>query len=159
MENGVPQGNILSPILFSILINDLPNVLSCPAPLYAKDCCFWQVGTDISQLNKIIQDNLSSVQAWCSKWDFKFSLPKSAAVLFTSKQTLPVTNIKLNQTEIPIKSEFKYLGIILPQSNGSYNKRTKYVVNKCNKRLNLLRAIKGTSWGLQKPRCSLFTGL
>ena len=106
LENGVPQGSILSPILFSILINDLPDVFSCPAALYADDCCFCQVGTDISQLNNIIQDNLNSVQAWCSKWGFEISLPKSAAVLFTRKRTAPDKKIKLNQTEIPIKSEF-----------------------------------------------------
>ena len=54
LENGLPQGSILSPILFSIMINDLSNVLTCPAALYADDCCFWEVGTNINQLNNTV---------------------------------------------------------------------------------------------------------
>ena len=158
MENGVPQGSILSPILFAILINDLPDVFSCPAALYMQTIAVFGK-TDISQLDYIIQDNLNTVQTWCSKWGFKISLPKSAAVLFTRKRTVPDIKIKSNQTEIPIKSEFKYLGIMF-QSNGSYNKHNKYAVNKCNKRLNLLRAIKGTSWGSSKaPMLTLHRSL
>ena len=61
LENGLPQGSILNPILFSIMINDLPNVLTCPAAFYADDCCFWEVGANINQLNNIVQENLNRV--------------------------------------------------------------------------------------------------
>ena len=85
LENGLPQGSILSPLLFSVMINDLSEMLNCPFALYADDCCFWQTGTDILDLNKNIQQQLHQINEWCQKWGFKISAPKSAAMLFTKK--------------------------------------------------------------------------
>ena len=159
LENGLPQGSILSPILFSIMINDLPNVLTCPAALFADDCCFWEVGTNINQLNNTVQKNLNRVNEWCSKWGFKVSKSKSAAVLFTRMRGVPNTSFNLDNTIIPIKSEFKYLGIVF-QANGTYTQHTNYVVDKCKKRLNLLKAVKGSSWGAAKaPMLTLYRSL
>jgi len=70
--------------------------------------------------------------------------------------TCPALATPLN---IPIKSEFKYLGITF-QRNGTYHKHTQALQDKCAKRLNLLRAVKGTTWGVAKvPMLSLYRSL
>jgi len=47
LENGIPQGTVLSPILFTIAVNHLPKSISSPSALYADDCCFWESGSNI----------------------------------------------------------------------------------------------------------------
>jgi len=37
LENGTPLGSVLSPILFSLMINDLPKRITSHAALYADD--------------------------------------------------------------------------------------------------------------------------
>ena len=48
LENSTPQGSVLSPTLFSLMINDLPKLITSHAALYADDFCFWECGSDIT---------------------------------------------------------------------------------------------------------------
>ena len=40
-ENGAPQGSAPSPLLFAVMINDLPSQPSSPDDLFADDCAIW----------------------------------------------------------------------------------------------------------------------
>ena len=48
LKNGIPQDSCLSPLLFTVMINDLPKYINGIFALYADDCSFWQVGTDFN---------------------------------------------------------------------------------------------------------------
>jgi len=61
LENGIPKGSVLSPILFTIAINDLPKSISSPSALYADDCCFWESGSNIEQLYHLCQTSLNKI--------------------------------------------------------------------------------------------------
>ena len=56
---------------------------------------------------------------------------------------MPDISLKFDNKAIRLKSEFKYLGLFF-QTNGTYTKHTSYVIDKCQKRLNLSSAVKGS---------------
>ena len=150
LETGTAQGSVLSPIVFSLMINDLPERITYPAALYADDFCFWECASDITLLNQLCQRSIFKVCNWCEEYGFKISRTKSAAVLFTRKHDpVPFSLILRDGTRLQMKNEYKYLGLTF-QRNGSYSKHVQNVSAKCRARLNVIRMLKGTYWGAGK---------
>jgi len=94
------------------------------------------------------------------KTGFKLSSTKSATVLFTRKHNLEPIFLRLQGgTRLPLKNEYKYLGLTF-QRNGSYSTHIQKVVAKCRGRLNVIRVLKGTSWGAGKrPLLTVYRSL
>ena len=158
-ENGIPQGSTLSPILFSLMINDLSDCIDCPVALYADDCCFFQVGKNVVEIHKCITKNLRQIHQWSNKWGLKIPPTKSAVILFTRLKKLPKLQLTIGDVNIPFKTEYKYLGVFF-QSNENYNKHVNYIIEKYQRSMNVLRYIKGTSWGASKlPMVFLYRAL
>ena len=55
IKYGVPQGSILDPILFSIYINEIANIVNCGIVLYADDTVIFHHDMNI------LQDNLKVI--------------------------------------------------------------------------------------------------
>ena len=73
----MPQGSILSPLLFLIFINDLPDLCNevCPL-LFADDAKFLCVGLD----TKAIQDDLNTIFNWTLSNEMPFTMEKCAHI-------------------------------------------------------------------------------
>jgi hypothetical protein len=66
VENGTAQGSVISPLLFLIMINDLPDCLSdVESSLFADDSCIFKSGRDLDSIVAKIQENLHKIAAWC----------------------------------------------------------------------------------------------
>ena len=131
------------------MITNLLTCLNSEVAFFADDVCFWETDTDIKILNKLAQSLLNKINAWCNIKGFKMSINKSAALLFTKKRKNKQVSLILNNQTIEVKHQFKYLGIIF-QENDLYNAHVSYVHDKCLKRINLLRMLKGTNRGVSK---------
>ena len=56
----VPQGSVLGPFLFSVCINDVPNITNMEATLFADDACF-----------HLAHDNIITLEQRGQYWTYK----------------------------------------------------------------------------------------
>jgi len=55
VKRGVPQGSILGPLLISLYVNELPNILTkCDVHMYADDVQLY-VSCPVSQINECVR--------------------------------------------------------------------------------------------------------
>ena len=151
LENGTPQGSVLSPVLFLIMFNDVPDTDNrLKLSIFADDCSIWKAGPNIQHNTMIVQKYFDRFQAWCDKWGVRISKTKTTAMIFSNKQNEENSvHLKIKGDEIKFEKQVKFLGMILDQRL-TWTKHINYIIDRCNRRLNILRALSGTDWGTDK---------
>ena len=64
IDNGVPQGSILGPLLFLIYINDISNSVICTPRLFADDTCLLMGAPSTTILENQLKDDLNNICNW-----------------------------------------------------------------------------------------------
>jgi len=153
LQNGLPQGSCISPVLFNIMIDDLfhdiPHGVSFS--LYADDSAIWCSDRNYEHTLVRLQRALNCVERWAIRYGFRFSAPKSAVMIFSKMNTnpLPNENLQLSGHTIPFVRSFKFLGVVL-DPRLSFRKHTEHIRIKCLKRLNLFRCLTSSPIGADR---------
>ena len=76
---GVPQGSVLSPLLFLIYVNDLPKPhhRQNSKSQFADDTALWDASKNVQFAAKLLQKDLRKLAKWCAKWRIKLNPKKS----------------------------------------------------------------------------------
>jgi ribonuclease HI len=147
VRNGLPQGSVLSPILYNIYTYDLESSLSNINVLqYADDLLLYKVDSSADYASHCLNASLKLLNKWLDTNGLELSASKSSVVLFSRKRIPPHVNITYDNTSIPVKPNAKFLGVIL-DSKLSGSLHCDYVVMKCEKILNMMRCLSGVWWG------------
>uniref|UniRef100_A0A8C5P787 Reverse transcriptase domain-containing protein n=1 Tax=Leptobrachium leishanense TaxID=445787 RepID=A0A8C5P787_9ANUR len=80
---GVPQGSILGPLLFTLLINDLPNVCKASTVhMYADDTVIYTSKPYLPQLEAVLQEQFTEVEKWITDNKLFLNTDKTVTMLF-----------------------------------------------------------------------------
>lgn len=146
IKTGTPQGSILSAILFSIFINDIPLKLdSYPklnALLYADDLfCFYH-DKNLNRIKIVLQKYLNNLESWLRRWRLKVAPHKCSYNIYSSKGgSKKLLDLNIFGKTIGQESNPRYLGILL-DTKLNFNFHIKYLKEKCFRKYNFLKIIK-----------------
>ena len=88
---GCPQGSVLSPLLWCLLVDELLTRLS-GGEVYAQgyaDICLLAVGKFPNTVSGLMQWALGTVGAWCAVQCLLVNPDKTGVIAFTRKRKLP----------------------------------------------------------------------
>ena len=151
---GVPQGSVLSPLLFLIYVNDLPtphhkqNFLS----QFADDTAQWAFSRNVHIAGKHLQQDLLKLAMWCAKWRIKLNPVKIKVIIFSRSILARKTelNLKLYGKTLKIYPEVKFLGITF-DSQLTFQKHFEEILDCCNTSYHRLRLLVTKNGGLAQP--------
>lgn len=149
---GVPQGSILSPTLFSLMINTLFE--TCPQEvnysLYADDGALWIRTSSMAEGMNLMQQALDETMQFSNTKGLQLSPSKTKAMVFTySSKKLPHP-LSLNGEPIQYTTNIKFLGMTLDRRL-TWKAHIQQLVDRSQKDLRLLRVVSSCNWGADLP--------
>ena len=149
-ETGIPQGSTLSPILFNILLHNLPFTPGCTILSYADDITVVSRGRCPEDVINTLQAGVTNLEGFIKEIGQEVNAQKSVGMIFTNKRKYLAPKLKINNTEIEYKKEHMLLGVMLDAPRLTYSKHINYLKTDCLKRINIMRKIAGTRWGCDR---------
>jgi len=147
-KNGLPQGSVLSPVLFNIYTNDQPLHEGTRNFIYADDLCVTAQYPIFSKVEHTIEEALDDLTTYYRSNSLRANPDKTQVTAFhlknsEAKRTLQV---KWNNTDLENTPYPKYLGVTLDRTL-SYKKHIQNTKMKVTTRNNLLRKLSTSKWG------------
>ena len=155
---GVMQGSVLGPVLFSLFINDLPASLpsSVSCSLYADDLAIWSFSPSVPTAMEATQGALFRLERWSEYWCLPLNPRKCEASFFSVdphqanlQPILLLLGFCLRFNPTPT-----FLGVTCDRTL-FFSKHVSSLKAKFFPRLKALRCISAPSWGPSKESLSV----
>ncbi|GBN92198.1 putative RNA-directed DNA polymerase from transposon BS [Araneus ventricosus] len=166
VQKGLPQGSVVSPILFVCFLADFSETLDVGVEysIFADDIFIFCAHTSLDHISKKLQNTMENVYKWCNYWKLNIS-PEKCSIADLSKKKLPsIPRITYAGFPLPWKQTIKYLGINFSKINQN-GIILKTIRSKALRKINALKSIAYKNYGprtkdliniVNNSICSLF---
>ena len=158
MRRGCPQGGVLSPFLWNLIVDDLLKYTASKIPTYlqafADDLFSLSEGDELDIIRSRTQKTIDTIETWCQSKGLKISALKTQIVLFTWRIKYTLKPIYVSGRRIEPVECAKFLGVTL-DSKLNYNTHITNICAKATAALMQCKRAVGPTWGLT-PSASLW---
>ncbi len=153
IENGVPQGSVLSVTLFLIAVNSIQSFIPYPVQyrMFADDLSISLEADDVKYAINTLQIAVNSVQKLASSIGFRLSESKTFIINFSRKHNRSKPSIFLKNVPIPYKTYSKILGITFDDKLAWTNHVLELKAN-CIRSMNILKYLNNRNLGLNQNK-------
>ena len=153
-QNGVPQGGVLSVVLFLLAMESLKKVKKKNPGMkilkFADDIVAYCADRNEENIRIKTKKLLEDLQQWSNETGFNFSPKKTKAIEFRKTRSKPwKINLQLNNRPIEYVTNHKFLGLHF-NYNLSWTQHIKILKERTKKDINLLKILSSKKWSIRK---------
>ena len=143
IDVGVPQGSVLGPLLFSLYVNDIPNILEkANVIMYADDTTLFYSHDNINNVYEILNYNLAKIDKWLMANYLTLNVDKTNYILITNKRlpNIHEHSIAIRDKVVERKSKITFLGVTIDDKL-RFKDHINLVCNKVSKSLGVINKL------------------
>lgn len=143
---GVPQGSVLSPLLFNLMLMDIPRMDGVATFLYADDVTICCSGPTVREAKALLHRYLTVFHSYCETWGLMVNPQKSVFQYFTRKR-VAIPTLRYNNCVLRYQRTHRILGLLFDAPRLRWAPHIRYLRADIIRRISLLKHLASPNWG------------